>query len=185
MSFGLALAIAIKIFSAIEWIPALLRGGLYYLLTAIVFVLGMVAAGFWIRKIRHVKFAGLVYVLVAFGLAILFYLSVTSYVFGVYKFIPKNRGGGLPVTEIYFDSSNHKMLLSELASFSPIIGFGPFYIVEENSDFLFLASAEMEKWTIDYVPIFVMRKSHLDHIFIRRIPSGFPRTISSASSSRP
>src|SRR3712207_7476189 len=41
------------------------------------------------------------------------YLAITSYVFGVYIFIPANRGGRLPLTRAYIEVTGHDTLFAE------------------------------------------------------------------------
>jgi hypothetical protein len=172
----LAILILGKIFESISWVPLLLRSGIYYFMAAVVFVVGMIAVGLWVRQVERLRAATvLVYILVAFGLAVLYYMSVTAYVFGVYKFIPKNRGGALPVTSVYIKPTDVQLLPPHAAQPLPELGYGPFYLVEENDDYLFFAYDDVEKWLTEFVPIYVIAKNKVDNMYLRRIENGFPR----------
>ena len=52
---------------------------------------------------------------------------------------------------------------------------GPAYIVEENSDYYFVASERMSSWLFEFVPIHVLRKENVPYVLLERIHDGFPR----------
>ncbi len=159
----------------IPWMKPLVQNGLYYFLAGIVFVGGITAAFLWVRYIQNIPGVWLVYALIGLGLAILFYLTVTSYVFGVYNFIPYNRGGRLPLTRAFLEVKDHDKLFTTERIVNNITLRGPAYIIEENSDSLFVASEDMDKWLTGFVPIHVVRKEHVPYIYMERIEDGFPR----------
>ena len=164
------------VLSSMDWISALVRGGLYYLSVAILFVVGVIAAGLWFRKVRTIRgSAVLMYALVGFGLCVLYYLSVTTYVFGVYKFIPNNRGGALPVTEMFIDIDGPEFVPHAAQASKTDLGYGPFYLIEDNEDYLFFAFDKLENWNIGFVPVYALSKDKVAHIYIRRISNGLPR----------
>lgn len=172
----LALFLLERIVSSIDWLLLFLRGGVYYFLMAAVFVFGTMAAILWLREVRTIRGSVvLVYGLVGFGLAVLYYMSVTSYVFGVYKFIPKNRGGGLPVTEVFIKPNDAQFLTDRAKRSTSEYGFGPYYVIEENGEYIFFGFDEMDKWLTQFVPIYVIGKSQVENMYIRRIENGFPR----------
>lgn len=159
----------------IPWIGSLFSKGTYYILAALVFVVGMSCALWWIRRIEDIKGSFLVYPLISFGLAILYYMAIASYVFGFYSLIPCNRGGRLPMTEAYIEVRDHDGLFAKERVSSGIKLRGPAYIIEENSNSLFVASEEMNKWLDEFVPIHVIRKDNVPYILLNRIEDGFPR----------
>ena len=163
--------------SQISWVPLLASRGLYYFMAGFVFVVGMSAAVLWVRHIQYVRGGGLVYALITFGLAILYYMAITSYVFGVLTFIPCNRGGRLPMTEAYLELRDHPTLFPAYTNRTDgTFLYGPAYIIEENGDSLFLASDGMDHWLTDFVPIHVLRKELAPYVYLRRITDGYPRT---------
>jgi hypothetical protein len=135
----------------------------------------MWAAIRWIRHIQNVAGAYLVYPLICFGIAILYYMAIASYVFGIYPLIPCNRGGRLPVTVAYLEVKEHSGLFAEEKVIGGIKVRGPAYIIEENSDSLFVASEKMNNWVDDFVPIHTLRKDNVPYVFLERIEDGFPR----------
>jgi len=170
-----SLVLVLSAIAQIPWIIALFLKGFYFVLAAIVFVLGMWAAMRWIRHIRDVRGSYLVYPLICFGIAILYYMAIASYVFGVYTLIPCNRGGRLPVTVAYIEVKDHSSLFTEDKVISGIKVRGPAYIIEENADCIFVASEKMNEWMDDFVPIHAIRKDNVPYIFLERIDDGFPR----------
>jgi hypothetical protein len=161
--------------SQIGWMDTLITNGFYYLLAAVVFVVGMWAAVRWIKHIQNIKGSAVVYALIGFGLAILYYMALTTYEFGVYKLIPCNRGGRLPLTVAYLEVKDHAGLFSEEKTIAGVKVRGPAYIIEENSDYLFVASERMNDWLGEFVPIHVIRKDGVPYVFLERINDGFPR----------
>ena len=158
----------------IPWISALLSKGIYYALAGVVFVVGMTAATLWVKKIQNIEGISFVYPLISFGIAILYYMAVTSYVFGVYTFIPCNRGGKLPVVEAYLQFKDDQQLFSPINK-NGVMLRGPVYIIEETTDRYFIASENMGSWLTDFVPIHAIRKDNIPYLYLQRISDGFPR----------
>lgn len=159
----------------IPWISALFSKGIYYALAGVVFVVGMTAATLWVKKIQNIEGTSFVYPLISFGIAILYYMAVTSYVFGVYTFIPCNRGGRLPVVEAYLQFKEDQQLFSNPINKNGVMLRGPAYIIEETTDRYFIASENMGSWLTDFVPIHVIRKDNIPYLHMQRITDGFPR----------
>jgi hypothetical protein len=176
--FIVCLYLIIRSVFQFPWMHSLVSSGIYYLLAGGLFVAGITAAAFWVRYIHNVQGSWPVYGLIGFGLAILYYLAVTSYVFGVYTFIPANRGGRLPLTQAYLEITGHDNLFAGERTIGNIMVRGPVFIIEENTDSLFIASEEMEKWLTGFVPIHVLRKQNVPYIYLERIVNGFPRVTS-------
>ena len=182
LRFGIFLFLTILIgrsLTQIPWIGSLFSRGIYFLLAGIIFVLGMSAAVYWVRYIRNVSGFWPVYGLIGFGLCSLYYLAVTSYVFGVYNYIPANRGGRLPVTRAYLQISPDEQLVGEQRILGSVKLWGPVYIVEDHEDTIFVASEKMDKWLFDFVPIHAIRKDRIPYMYIERIENGFPRVVGS------
>ena len=159
----------------IPWAGILVSSGLYYFLAGAVFVIGVGAAALWVRHIQNIKGAWLVYALIGFGLATLYYMAVTSYVFGVYTFIPANRGGRLPLTRAYLQITEHAGIFTKSRTVGDVTLYGPVYIIEEHDDALFVASENMDKWLYEFVPIHAIRKEKVPYVYLERIEDGFPR----------
>jgi len=174
--FLLTFYLAIKSIAKFPWVGLLASRAFYFFLADVVFVGGMTAAVLWVRHIRGVKGSWPVYVLISFGLCSLFYMSVASYVYGVYNFIPWNRGGRLPVTMAYIEITGPERVLADQQTVGGVKLYGPVYIIEDHGDSLFVASEKMERWLYDFVPIHAIRKDQVPYIKIARIEDGFPRT---------
>jgi hypothetical protein len=163
-------------FAQLPWIPSLFSRCVYYVLAALVFVVGMSGALWWIKHIREIKGYFLVYPLICFGLAILYYMAIASYEFGLYTHIPCNRGGRLPLTEAYMEIRDHDGLFAKERTVAGVKLRGPAYIIEETSDCYYVASEHMENWLTDFVPIHSIRRDNVPYVFLEIINDGFPRT---------
>jgi hypothetical protein len=182
--FGLLLAslyLILRSLAQIPWMGALVSNGFYYFLVVVVFVTGLSAATLWVRLIRKIKGSWLVFSLIAFGVAVLYYLAITSYVFGVYIFIPSNRGGRLPLTRAYLEVTGHESLFGEERVIGGVKVRGPVYIIEDHNDSLFVASERMDRWLYEFVPIHSIRKENVPYVYVERIEDGFPRVTSNAA----
>lgn len=170
-----SLLLIISTFGEIPWVPDLLDRGIYYFFAGLVFVVGILSAMLWTKNISNVKGSSVVYALIGIGLCILYYMAITSYVYGVYTLIPCNRGGRLPVTEAYVKVDES---LPDIGG-SIVIGGrrlrGPVYIIEENASVLYVASENMNNWNSAFVPIHALRKDEIPYIYLTRIEDGFPR----------
>lgn len=173
--FIVSIILAIGSLWQIPWMRSLLSRGIYFLLAGFVFVAGMSAAVYWVRYIRTVRGFWPVYGLIGFGLCSLYYLAVTSYVFGIYNYIPSNRGGRLPVTRAYLQIVPDESLFAQQRVIGNMKLYGPVYIIEDHQDSLFVASEKMDRWLYDFVPIHAIRKERVPYIYIERIEDGFPR----------
>jgi len=180
--YGLMLASAFLMFDIAKsfgWTGDLLKAGVYYFVVGAGLVGGLVAATLWVRHIRTVKEMWWVYGLIGFGLAALYYFAVTSYVLGIYRYVPVNRGGGLPLTRAYVDVAPTDERLGHIF---PGVGRlrGPVYIIEETNDTLFVGHEHMDAWLREFVPVHAIRKELVPYIRFERITNGFPRVSSAA-----
>jgi hypothetical protein len=160
----------------IPWIKIFVSGAFIYFLVVAFFVGGLSAATLWIKLIHKIKGSWLVYTLIGVGIAILYYLAITSYVFGIYTFIPINRGGRLPLTRAYLEVTGHSNLFTEERVVGGVKLRGPSYIIEDQADTLFVASDNMDRWLYEFVPIHAIRKENIQYVYLERITDGFPRT---------
>jgi hypothetical protein len=159
----------------IPWLPIVFGRAGGYIAVSALFVGGMTAATYWIRHIQKIRGSAMVFVLIGFGVCFFFYLSIASYVFGVYPAIPANRGGMMPVTEAYVEASGHDSLFQREVSFQGLTLRGPIYILEQTSDRIYFASEDMDKWFQRFVPVHALGTSSLPYIRFERINDGFPR----------
>src|SRR5712664_438618 len=118
----------------IPWMRSLLSRGIYFLLAGFVFVAGMSAAVYWVRYIKTVRGFWPVYVMIGFWLCSRYYLAVTSYVFGIYNYIPSNRGGRLPVTRAYLQIVPEESVFTQQRVIGNMKLYGPVYIIEDHQD---------------------------------------------------
>ncbi len=182
--FGLLLAslyLILKSLAQIQWMSALVANGIYYFLVVVVFVTGLSAAALWVRLIHKIKGSWLVFSLIGFGIAVLYYLAITSYVFGVYIFIPSNRGGRLPLTRAFIEVTGHDTLFAEERVVGGVKVRGPVYIIDDHNDSLFVAAERMDRWLYEFVPIHAIRKESVPYVYMERIEDGFPRLINSVA----
>jgi hypothetical protein len=175
----------VRALSAFGWIGTFLRSGVYYFLVGAGLVAGLVAATLWIRKIRAVRGMWLVYGLIAFGLAAVYYFAVTSYVQAIYLFVPGNRGGRLPLTRAYVVVSGGNTLGTSAVQWGETKLRGPVYVIEETDDTMFVASERMERWLFEFVPIHALRKDTVPYARFERITDGFPRVTRPNGDARP
>lgn len=174
--FIISLLMILESLFQIPWFGSLLTKALYFLLAGAVFVVGITAAALWNKHIKRVRSKWLIYGLIGFGLSSLYYMAVTSYVFGVYNYVPYNRGGRLPLTQAFVKIAEDKKIgFTAEHSINGISAQGPVYIIEENEDSLYVASDKMDRWFDEFVPIHVIRKSEISYIRLERIENGFPR----------
>lgn len=182
--FGLLLAslyLMLRSLAQVQWMSALAANGIYYFLVVVVFVTGLSAATLWVRLIHKINGSWLVFSLIGFGVAVLYYLAITSYVFGVYIFIPANRGGRLPLTRAYIEVTGHDTLFAEERVVGGVKVRGPVYIIEDHEDALFVASERMDRWLYEFVPVHSIRKEGVPYVYVERIEDGFPRVSNSAA----
>jgi len=175
--FVLSISFILYLLFQINWFADLIVRAIYFLLAGFVFVGGIIGASLWIQNIGSFRAKWLIYCLIGFGVTSLYYMSVTSYVFGVYNYVPYNRGGRLPLTQAFIKMSDEKKILfSSEFDLNSELYQGPLYIIEENEDSLFVAAKEMDHWFDSFVPVHVVRKEDIIHIRLERIENGFPRS---------
>lgn len=178
LRFGCLLAATYLIGKAMLQIPWLLRvfgRGVSFIAVAVLFVGGITAAIFWVRHIARVRGSGVVFLLIGFGVTFFYYLSLTSYVFGVYPAVPANRGGRMPVTEAYMETSGHDSLFLRARDMDGFAAHGPVYILEQTSETIYFASGEMDEWFDKFVPVHGLSANAVPYIRFERIEDGFPR----------
>jgi hypothetical protein len=172
---ALSLYLTLGSIAQIPWLSSVFGRGGPYLAVAVVFSGGSTAAIYWVRHIERVKGSVVVFVLIGFGVSFFYYLSVASYVFGVYPAIPANRGGRLPVTEAYLEQSGHDSLFQQHRKMDGVVLWGPVYIIEQTSDTIYFASKDMNTWFDRFVSIHALHTATTPYIRYNRIDDGFPR----------
>ena len=119
--------------------------------------------------------------MILFGVSFFYYLAIATYVFGVYPSIPSNRGGRMPLTEAYFETSGHEKLFAGEKQFAGYTLRGPAYIIEQSDGVVYFATFNMDKWFQDFVPIHALRKEDIPYMRLERISDGFPRVARSST----
>lgn len=171
VSFYLIVAAMIQI----PWLSNVFGRAGSYLAVSVIFVSGLTAATYWVRHIERVEGSSMVFLLIGFGICFFYYLTIASYVFGVYPAIPANRGGRMPVTEAYIEQSGHDSLFQRQRQMHGYSLSGPIYILEQTSDAIYFASEDMDKWFERFVPVHALHTATTTYIRFERIEDGFPR----------
>lgn len=169
----------------IPWLPKVFAPCVSFLAVAAISTGGITAAIWWVRKIGKVHGSTWVYPLIAFGVCCLYYLAITSYVFGVYPAIPMNRGGRMPLTEAYFEVSNHDSLFAHKDDHAGFTIRGPAYVLEQTSDTVYFAGDDMDQWFSRFVTVHALPRSSIAYARLARIEDGFPRVPRPAPTTRP
>ena len=159
----------------VPWLSSVFGRATWHVVVSVVFVGGITAATLWIRHIRRVQGSSMVFLLIAFGACVFYYLSIATYVFGVYPAIPANRGGAMPVTEAYFEIQGHNSLFQRHIDVNGITLWGPAYILDERNGTIYFVSSDMDSWFDQFVPVNALSTSSIPFIRLQRIDDGFPR----------
>ena len=159
----------------IPWLALVLGRSGGFIAVALFLTIGLYAAARWVSHIQKVKGSVMVFPLILFGLAALYYMAVTSYVYGPYPSIPANRGGRMPLTEAFFEIDGHDHLFAEHRQHGSKTVHGPAYILEQTDDSIYFSSAGMDRWFIDFIDVHCLRKEDIKYILLQRINDGFPR----------
>jgi uncharacterized protein (DUF486 family) len=159
----------------IPWLGVAFGRAGSFVAVSFLFIGGMTAAFYWIRHIERVSGSSVVFVLIAFGICFFYYLSMTTYVYGVYPTIPANRGGRMPVTEAFLETSERASLFQRQRKMQGYAVRGPVYILEQTNDTIYFASEDMDQWFVKFVPVHAVRRDAVPYIRFERIEDGFPR----------
>lgn len=167
--------VLVRCTSQIPWLSRVSAQAAYFLVVAAVSTGGITAAIWWVRHIERVRGSAWVYPLIAFGVCCLYYLAITTYVFGVYPAIPANCRGRLPLTQAFFELDQHRSLFQEQRKFGDFSVRGPVYIIEQNSDVIYFATDEMDEWFERFVTVHALPRASIPYVRLERIEDGFPR----------
>lgn len=159
----------------IPWLALVLGRSGGFIAVSLLLTIGLYAAVRWVSHIQKVKGSAMVFPLILFGLAALYYLAVTTYVYGPYPSIPENRGGRMPLTEAYFEIDGHDHLFADHRPLGTKVIHGPAYILEQTEDSIYFASDGMDRWFVDFIDVNCLRKEDVKYILLQRINDGFPR----------
>jgi hypothetical protein len=171
----LAVTLIVRSLNELPWIPALFSKGKWFLLVGWLFAALLATAGRWTSYIKSAKGSAAVYPVILAGSVLFWFLSISTYSHGVYKFVSINRGGRLPVTEAFVRLKRPEPALTAIRGTGPANSYGPVYVIEETDDQLFVAADGMDKWLSDFVPIHILSKDDVEYIYVKRISDGFPR----------
>lgn len=171
LRFGLlvtATALCCLTTRSFSWSSTLVTRGSSYLAVLVVTAAGVGTAYYWIRRVRAIRGTAPIYVLVGIGVMILYYVAVSSYVWGVFNFIPGNRGGRLPLTETTL----------EIETGDRSTSVGPVCIIEETDDTIYYVKQDsMREWLSDFVPVESVKKDKVLFRHMQRMLMGFPRVV--------
>lgn len=114
--------------------------------------------------------------LILLGVAFFYYLAMASYVYGVYPAIPSNRGGKLPLTQVYMQIDGYDSIFSSVKKEGDLTLRGPVYVIEETEKTVYFASKDMDKWFEEFVQINSIKTQDIKYMLSERINDGFPKT---------
>lgn len=164
--------------SALPWTVALAYRGVAYLGCAIILIGGLWGIFYWVRRVGRRRTAHLILTLGSVGVLFASYLAVSSYVWGVLRFVPMNRGGKLPLTETVLVSSSESLLDLPITStrLDRTVSWGPVYVVEETSEFLYVTKDTAGDWFFEWVGVVGIDKGSLAFVEHRRTSGTGPRS---------
>lgn len=167
--------------NTLPWTLSLLKRGAAFLGCAILLIGGIWGVAYWSRRVGRRRTLHLILVMGSVGILFASYLAISSYVWGVLRFIPMDRGGKLPLTDTYIFSSADSLadLPIESVSNTNTTRWGPVYLLEETSDFLYVTQDTTGNWFFEWVPIVGIDKSEVAFVTHQRIPDGGPRLTAS------
>lgn len=161
--------------SPFAWVFSLLQSGFTFLLITIACAAAM--AAWWIKGVHRIRGSWPVYALIALGVCAVFYFLVTTYVLGVYTYLPINRGGRLPLTRSHIQFRKDTPPFQSQGVKVGTGVAGPFYVVEETSEELFVTAGSIDKWTSGFVGVIFIKKDDIVRRHISRIEDGYPRVV--------
>lgn len=173
----LGVSFDLLLIQTLPWILSLIRRGVAFLGCAVLLIGGIWAVVYWFRKVGRRQTAHLFLVMGSVGVLFASYLAVSSYVWGVLRFIPMDRGGKLPLTNTYVFSDAKQLvdLPIQSRSHSQTTSWGPVYLLEETSDFIYVTQGTSGDWFFGWVPVVGIDKSTISFMSHERISEGGPR----------
>lgn len=113
---------------------------------------------------------------ITLGIAFFYYLAMASYVYGLYPAIPSNRGGKLPLTQVYLQLEGYDSIFQSSKKEGDLTLKGPVYLIEKTDKVLYFASKDMDKWFEEFIPINSIKTEYVKYMLSERINDGFPKT---------
>ena len=114
--------------------------------------------------------------LISLGVAFFYYLAMASYVYGLYPAIPSNRGGKLPLTQVYLQLDGYDSIFQSSKNEGSVSLKGPIYVIEETDNVIYFASKDMDKWFEEFIQINSIKTKDIKFMRSERINEGFPKT---------
>lgn len=175
---GLILTIYLisKSVSEVPWLPTVLGKSIPFVSVVIILGSGLLAAYYWVSFIGKTKGSLMVIPLITLGIAFFYYLAMASYVYGLYPAIPSNRGGKLPLTQVYLQIEGYDSIFQSTKNEGGLSLKGPIYIIEETDKALYFASKDMDRWFEEFIQINLIKKEDIKYMLSERINDGFPKT---------
>jgi len=175
---GLVLSVYLicKSVAEIPWIPTVLGKSIPFIAVVLILGSGLLAAYYWVKFIRKTEGSLMVIPLIIIGVAFFYYLAMASYVYGVYPAIPSNRGGKLPITQVYLQIDGYDSVFTSTKKEGQLTLRGPVYVIEETGTTMYFASKDMDKWFEEFVQINSIKTQDIKYMLFERINDGFPKT---------
>ncbi len=175
---GLVLSVYLISMSVVNvpWLPTVLSKSIPFLAVVLILGSGLLAAYYWVSFISQTKGSLMVVPLIALGIAFFYYLAMASYVYGLYPVIPSNRGGKLPLTQVYLQIEGYSSIFTSMKNEGGITLQGPIYVIHETDKALYFVSKGMNKWFDEFVSINSIKTKDIKYMLSERINDGFPKT---------
>ena len=173
----LGFAFDIILIQTLPWTLSLVRRGVAFLGCAVLLTGGIWGVVYWVRKVGRRRTAPLIIVMGSVGVLFVSYLAISSYVWGVLRFIPMDRGGKLPLTNTHIFSNAEQWIDLPIKStkYSQTTSWGPVYLLEETSDFVYVTRDITGDWFFEWVPVVGIDKAAISFVTHQRISEGGPR----------
>lgn len=165
-----------KSVAEVPWLPTVLGKSVPFIAVVVILGSGLLAAYYWANFIRKTKGSLMVIPLITLGFAFFYYLAMASYVYGLYPVIPSNRGGKLPLTQVYLQLDGYDSIFTAVKKEGDLTLRGPVYVIEETDKEIYFASKDMDKWFEEFVQINSIKKKDVKYMLSERINDGFPKT---------
>jgi hypothetical protein len=165
-----------KSVAEVPWLPAVLSKAIPFVAVVVILGSGLLAAYYWVSFIGKTKGSLMVVPLITLGVAFFYYLAMASYVYGLYPAIPSNRGGKLPLTQVYLQIDGYDSIFESTKTEGGLSLKGPIYVIEETDKAIYFASKGMNKWFEEFVQINSIKTQDIKYMLSERINDGFPKT---------
>jgi len=175
---GLVLSVYLisKSVAEVPWLPTVLGKSIPFVAVVVILGSGLLAAYSWVKFIRKTDGSLMVIPLITLGVAFFYYLAMASYVYGLYPAIPSNRGGKLPLTQIYLQIDGYDSVFTSVKKEGDLTLRGPVYVIEETDKIMYFASKDMNQWFEKFIQINSIKTKDIKYMLSERINDGFPKT---------